>query len=169
MKPSGKTLRACAGLLVVIAFGAAAQDRPRTRDGKLLFSALDTLKVSVVATPRISPDGRQVAYTASETRMEKDKEWKTVTQVWVAGTAGGAARQYTRGDRIATSPEWSPDGTILAFLSDREKEKERQVWFISAEGGEARQVTTHKGGVSAFRFSPDGKKLALAAEEAPSK
>src|SRR4030095_1613598 len=116
--------------------------------------------------------GTRVSYTVGETKTEKDKEWKTLTQIWVVPTAGGAgdvARQYTRGDKSATAPEWSPDGTMLAFLSDREKEGERQVWMIRSDGGEAWAVTSHKGGVSAFRFSPDSKQLVLVATDQPVK
>jgi dipeptidyl aminopeptidase/acylaminoacyl peptidase len=142
---------------------------PRTKDGKKLLTALDLLKVAGVGGPRISPDGTRVAYTVAETKMEKDKEWKSVTQVWVVAITGEKPRQYTRGDKSATAPEWSPDGSVLAFLTDREKDGERQVWMIRADGGEAWAVTTHKGGVSGFRFSPDGKQLLLSATDQPSK
>src|SRR3989449_3713082 len=142
---------------------------PRARDGKRLLTALDLMKVAAVSAPRISPDGTRVAYTVSETKMEKDKEWKGVSQVWVVPVTGGHARQYTRGEKSATAPEWSPDGTLLAFMSDREKDGERQVWMMIADGGEAWAVTTHKGGVTGFRFSPDGKQLLLSAADQPSK
>src|SRR5437016_3234757 len=142
---------------------------PRTKDGKKLLTAMDLMKVANVSAPRISPDGSRVAYTVSQVKMEKDKEWKTVTQVWVAPTDGGKSRQYTRGERSASAPEWSHDGSLLAFLSDREKDGERQVWMMMADGGEAWAVTTHKGGVSGFRFSPDGKQLVLTAVDQPSK
>src|SRR5574341_263075 len=142
---------------------------PRAKDGKKLLTALDLLKINGVSNPRISPDGSRVAYTVSEVKMEKDKEWKSVTQVWVVPTNGGTARQYTRGDKSATAPEWSPDGTMLAFLTDREKEAERQVWMMMADGGEAWAVTSHKGGVSGFHFSPDGKHLILIAVDQPGK
>ncbi|MDX6577217.1 MAG: hypothetical protein QOE96_3170 [Blastocatellia bacterium] len=142
---------------------------PRAKDGKKLLTALDLMKVAGVSAPRISPDGTRVAYTVTETKMEKDKEWKNVTQVWVVPTAGGKAQQYTRGDKSSSAPEWSPDGTMLAFLSDREKDGERQVWMIRADGGEAWAVTMHKGGVSGFRFSPDGKRLLLSATDQPAK
>ena len=142
---------------------------PRAKDGRKLLTALDLMKVAGVSAPRISPDGTRVAYTVTETKMEKDKEWKNVTQVWVVPTAGGKPQQYTRGDKSATAPEWSPDGTMLAFLSDREKDGERQVWMMRADGGEAWAVTTHKGGVSGFRLSPDGKQLLLSATDQPAK
>src|SRR5712671_1507469 len=142
---------------------------PRAKDGRKLLTALDLMKIAVVGSPRISPDGTRVAYTVTETKMEKDKEWKNVTQVWVVPISGAKPQQYTHGDKSASAPEWSPDGTMLAFLSDREKDGERQVWMIRADGGEAWAVTTHKGGVSGFRFSPDGKQLLLSATDQPSK
>src|SRR5207248_1578189 len=97
-------------LILVCSLSWAASPDPRSKEGKRLLSALDTLRIDTVASPRLSPDGRSIAYTAAETRMEKEKEWKTVTHLWVVPTAGGSARQFTRGDRSATVPEWSPDG-----------------------------------------------------------
>ncbi|HSE21012.1 MAG TPA: S9 family peptidase [Pyrinomonadaceae bacterium] len=142
---------------------------PRAKDGKKLLTALDLMKVANVSAPRISPDGTRVVYTVSEIKTEKDKEWKSVSQVWVVPIGGGEARQFTRCDKSATAPDWSPDGTILAFLTDREKDGERQVWMMRADGGEAWPVTSHKGGITAFRFSPDSKRLLLVATDQPAK
>src|SRR6266704_665781 len=141
----------------------------RAKDSKKLLTAMDLMKIASVSAPRISPDGSRVAYSVREVKMEKDKEWKSVTQVWVVPTNGGKARQYTRGDKSSTAPEYSPDGTMLAFLTDREKDGERQVWMMLADGGEAWAATSHKGGVTGFRFSSDGKQLVRTAVDQPSK
>ncbi len=168
-------------LIVCIAISAAAvtaqetnksktdPPAPRAKDGKKLLTAADLLKVNGVSAPRISPDGSRVVYTVSEIKMEKDKEWKSVTQIFVVPVTGGAPRQYTRGEKSATAPEWSPDGKMIAFLSDREKDGERQVWMMMADGGEAWVVTAHKGGLSGFRFSPDGKRMILTAVDQANK
>ena len=142
---------------------------PRIKEGKKLLTAMDLMKIASVSTPRISPDGARVAYAVSEVKMEKDKEWKTVSQIWVVAIEGEKPRQFTRGDKSSSAPEWSTDGKMLAFLSDREKDGERQVWMMMADGGEAWSVTSHKGGVSGFHFSPDGKRLVLTAVDQPSK
>jgi len=145
------------------------QPEPRAKDGKRLLTSMDLMKIKSVGNPRISPDGARVAYTVSEVKMEKDKEWKTATQVWVVAINDQKPRQYTRAEKNASAPEWSPDGSMLAFLSDREKDGERQVWMMNADGGEAWSVTSHKGGVGGFHFSPDGKRLVLTAVDQPAK
>jgi dipeptidyl aminopeptidase/acylaminoacyl peptidase len=160
-------------LLCLFVVGVAQDNskfpEPRAKDGKKLLTSMDLMKIKSVGSPRISPDGSGVAYTVSEVKMEKDKEWKTATQVWVVAANGVNPRQFTRGEKSSSAPEWSPDGSMLAFLSDREKDGERQVWMMNADGGEAWSVTSHKGGVSGFHFSPDGKRLVLTAVDQPAK
>src|SRR5579871_176284 len=93
-------------LFAVTASTLLAQQRaedfvPRTKEGKKLLTATDLMKINSVGNPHISPDGSRVIYTVSETKMEKDKEWKTVTQIWMVPTTGGRPRQFTRGDKNA--------------------------------------------------------------------
>ena len=140
---------------------------PRSKDGKKLFGTAEALRLARVFSPRISPDGSRVAYLVAESKMEKDKPWKSVTQLWLVPTSGlaSAARQYTRGEESVSNAQWSPDGKIVGFLMNAgdEKEKKQQVWFMYVDGGEPWQVTKHKSGVRSFEFSPDGKTLLLVA------
>src|SRR5215831_19704174 len=140
---------------------------PRGKDGKKLFGTAEALRLGRVFSPRISPDGSRVAYLVAENKMEKDKPWKSVTQLWLVPTSGptSAARQYTRGEESVSGVQWSPDNKMVAFLMNagEDKDKKQQVWFMYVDGGEPWQVTKHKSGVRSFEISPDGKTLLLVA------
>ena len=98
------------------------------------------LRLARVFSPRISPDGSRVAYLVAENKMEKDKPWKSVTQLWVVPTSGpaDASRQYTRGEESISDVRWSPDGKLVGFVMNAgdEKDKKEQVWFMYLDGGE---------------------------------
>ena len=69
--------------------------------------------------------------------------------------------QLGSGGRRDHSPEWSPDGTEIAFLSRRGPRD--QLVVMPAAGGEERQLTDIRDGVTSFRWSPDGSRLAFTA------
>ncbi len=52
----------------------------------------------------------------------------------------------------------SPDGSTIAFLSDREGTA--RIYLMNADGTNLRRLTTHTGEESAPTWSPDGKQLA---------
>lgn len=117
----------------------------------------DLFKLKRVSNPQISPEGDWLAYTVSETDLEKDK---SETRIWMMPTAGGEAIPMTGKGLSAGSPRWSPDGKYLSFSASRNEGKS-QVWVLDRRGGEARQLTDIKQGISNFAWSPDGKKLLL--------
>ena len=118
------------------------------------------LSLKRAGSPAISPDGRWVAYTVRETNWD-DNAYDT--QIWLADTRGGAPRQLTNSKKSSQSPQWSPDGTRLAFISDRTDK--RQIYVINPLAGEAETITSLEDGVSAFEWSPDGKSIAYTATE----
>ncbi len=118
------------------------------------------LSLKRVASPEISPDGQSVAYTVRETNWE-DNAYDT--QIWLADVRTGATRQLTNSKKSSQAPAWSPDGTMLAFISDRTDK--RQLYVINPRAGEAEALTTAEDGVSNFAWSPDGSTLAYTAAE----
>jgi dipeptidyl aminopeptidase/acylaminoacyl peptidase len=133
---------------VLLAFPVSAQQaRP--------WQATDYYKLTALGDPQLSPDGRRVAFTVTTVVEDKDKRH---TEIWMVAADGSApAYRYTGPSTEASSPTWSPDGSLLAFASRREG-SEDDVWFLrtGAPGGEAFQL---KGVHAVPQFSRDGQWL----------
>lgn len=110
------------------------------------FTAEEMMKLRRISDPQVSPDGRQVAYSAVEVDLAANAR---NSDLWVVSATGeGAPRRLTEHPRSDSRPRWSPDGKRLAFVSAREGGS--QVWVLDAAGGEPRKVTalpTGAGGV----------------------
>ena len=117
----------------------------------------DYFKLKRVSDPRISPEGEWVAFTVTETDLEKNK---SETRIWMIPAIGGEAIPMTAKGSSASSPRWSPDGKYLSFSAARNEGK-IQVWVLDRRGGEAHQLTEVPQGVSGHAWSPDGKNLLL--------
>ena len=63
------------------------------------------------------------------------------------------------GDSSESKPAFSPDGSKLAFLSNKSGEK--QVWIKDLKSNDIKQLTRVKHGIENFSFSPDGKNILI--------
>jgi dipeptidyl aminopeptidase/acylaminoacyl peptidase len=123
----------------------------------------DVYALTGVGDPRISPDGRRVAYVVGTTDREAN-EYKS--SVWIAPLDGSEEpRRVTFGERRDGAPRWSPDGRWLAFSSARGDEKApAQIYVLPAEGGgEARKLTDLKESVEDHAWSPDSTRIVFVA------
>lgn len=119
----------------------------------------DVYALTGAADPRISPDGRRVAYQVWSIDQESN-EYRGAVHV-AALDGSDEPRKFTSGERRDGSPRWSPDGRWLAFTSNRGGEKTPpQLYVIPAGGGEARALTDTKEGVEEVVWSPDSTRLA---------
>ena len=121
----------------------------------------DLISMSRVSDPKISPDGKWVAYTVAT----PDKaENRTSRNLWLAAAAGGQTRQLTRSGHDSGA-RWSRDGSEIAFISDRDGSP--QVYIIPFGGGEAAKLTSISTGVEWLAWSPDGKMIAFTSRVYP--
>jgi dipeptidyl aminopeptidase/acylaminoacyl peptidase len=106
---------------------------------------------------------KHTSYKFNDTGWFDDKR----SHVWVVDVQTGAARQITSGDDWNdTDPQWSPDSTRIAFVSDRtghafDESRNTDVWVVPAEGGAPAKISDHDEEDSSPRWSPDGKFIAF--------
>jgi Tol biopolymer transport system component len=109
-----------------VEFRLSAQDRHGSTDG-----------------PRVSPDGRRVAYVALR---------GGVPNVCVMDLDGGRPRQVTFRQAACGRVRWSPDGRELAFVSFEGRYP--QLFVVGAAGGAPRQLTRLEGAVYFLDWGP---------------
>src|SRR2546425_3366129 len=115
-----------------------------------------------VASPQISPDGRQAAYVLVTVNAKHDGY---ETSLWIVNTDGASPpRRLTAGPRDG-APRWSPDGSTLAFV--RPTDGRPQLYLLPLSGGEAQQLTDLPQGPSPAAGAPDGKTIAFTSTTTP--
>ncbi len=121
----------------------------------------DIWSFELAGDPRVSPDGRRVAFVLTGIDSEANAY---TSSIWVAETDDpGSVRPLTNpaGDDPVreTMPRWSPDGRRLAFASNRDGAT--RLWIIDPDGGEAKRVGEQSGNLAGLTWSPRGNALAF--------
>jgi hypothetical protein len=102
-----------------------------------------------VFTPRFSPDGKRVAYSAQSTGGYRD--------VWIVELESGQRTRLTYDRALDRGPVFSRDGRTLYFSSDRTGVA--NLYAYDLERGDITQITNVVGGAYSPDVSPDGKTL----------
>lgn len=97
--------------------------------------------------PAISPNGETIAFTYKG-------------DIYTVPANGGKATQLTTHPAHDTRPIWSPDGSKIAFASDRNGNFD--IFIMDMEGGSPKQLTTHSANEYPETFS-DAKHILYSA------
>ena len=122
----------------------------------------DIYRLPLVGDPRLSPDGATVAFTVTQADEESNGY---VSAIWTVPSDGSEQpRRLTWSGKRDAAPRWSPDGSSLAFASNREG-KAMQLYVLPMNGGgEPVRLTDLAAGVSSATWSPDGSTLVFLSE-----
>ncbi len=120
----------------------------------------EVLSLKGAGMPYISPDGKHVVFTVSQTDWKQNR---TDTEIWISKNGGTPFQLTNNPDGSSSSPQWSPDGKWIAFSSDRGNKN--QIHVVRVDGGEAFPVTRTEEGVGGFEWSPNGTKIAFTMNE----
>jgi Tol biopolymer transport system component/imidazolonepropionase-like amidohydrolase len=121
---------------------AAGTYTRRKRD----FTSTTPRQVLGVVRPQISPDGKQIAFAA-------------LGDIYLM-PVGGKPVNLTKDAALDIDPAWSPDGSQLAYSSDKDSEH-LQLWIHDMKSGQSRRITNLTTQPQGAAWSPDGKRIAF--------
>ena len=118
--------------------------------------------------PVWSPDGSRIAFDSNRHDPNPDDD-TAINDVFTMEPDGGGLIRLTHGTGTSTDPAYSPDGSLIAFASDRGHYPKKQGIYVmnAADGSQWRRVTSLPPAASldyAPRFSPDGTHLVFTRE-----
>ena len=126
------------------------------------------------------PDGSRVGFIAKEPELESSTYYRVNasgfpdnrhSHLWVADLTTGSTRRIGGGPYDYSSPSISPNGRLIAFVSnrtdDRDENRNSDVFIIPADSGPLIQVSRETGSADQPRWSPDGRTLAYLEQMIP--
>lgn len=124
----------------------------------LASAFLGAIGLSAQTTPlwmryaQISPDGKKIVFTYKG-------------DLFVVSTQGGTATRLTATSAYETLPKWSPDGTQIAFMSNRDGAS--SIYVMPAQGGAAKRITKHGLAHELKCFTPKGDAIVFTGDCKP--
>jgi dipeptidyl aminopeptidase/acylaminoacyl peptidase len=136
---------------------------------KASLSVDDLWSLERLNTASLSPTGTRVCASVTSYDMNKNS---SRSSLWLFATPKApqtkpstpfkpAATMLTTCGEKDSSPIWSPNGKLIAFVAKRQDDKAPQIYLINPDGGEAKRLTQLSTGVSSIQWLNDGQHIAF--------
>ena len=111
--------------------------------------------------PTWSPDGSKLAFQTDRNIAPAHDSVPARLQLdlYVINADGTGETQISADTANEAQPAWSPDGTKIAFVTDRDGNNE--IYVMNADGTNVRRLTTNAAADEQPAWSPDGGKIAF--------
>ncbi len=120
------------------------------------LTEMSVFDLEYASDPRISPDGEWVVYVRQFADVMTDMNY---SNLWLVGSDGSGHRPLTTGKFLDNSPRWSPDGTRIAYMSNRDGMP--QIYMHWVASGQTAAITNLTDPATGLSWSPDGSHLAF--------
>jgi len=121
------------------------------------FTAGDLWAWRSAEDPQITADGRWVVYVEGRNDREKGAAY---SNLWLVSADGKERRALTAGPWEDSAPRWSPDGTRIAWISDRGR---ATIYVRGIETAQEIEIAVPGAPPMSLAWSPDGRWLAYTA------
>jgi dipeptidyl aminopeptidase/acylaminoacyl peptidase len=131
------------------------------REAETLYRTLrqpGTGQISDASEIHASSDGSRAVFAGAF--MDK-LEGSPFTRICQVDFVSGETRVLTSGPNTDRLPKYSPDGSQIAFLSDRHRAGDAQLYLIDPSSGAVRPTPRVDGWVEYLHWSPDGRRILL--------
>jgi TolB protein len=108
---------------------------------------------SISIKPKISPDGKKIAYVSYKERYPF---------LYVLDRATGRSTSLSRSVGLNAAPAWAPDGQRLALVLS--KDGNTEIYLKNADGSGERRLTNDRGGDTSPTWDPSGQQIAFVSD-----
>ena len=119
-----------------------------------------SLEVKHLSDVSFSPDSSELLYGIQSTDVDSDQY---LTEYVISDLTGTSVRTLLPASPNISGPQWSPDGSRIAYLSSASGVS--NIWIISAKGGAGQALTDQTTDVQSFKWAPDGDAIAYVIED----
>ena len=131
-------------LFALLVASPCAAQRPMTFD--------DLAAIRRIGAPHVSPDGSWIAYDGSTIDLAANVRRSAI---YLVPSSGGPSRQITPGRKQDEGPAWSPNGSLIAYVSNNDQAS-HQIYVYDTASATSRKVSDLQGGAASVKWLPDG-------------